>query len=72
MAPWPLVTHKLANVSIVDWIKDIIYPSSKLGLVDELAWEFQLYAAIFCDQLWWARNKARVEGINSNPTELAR
>ena len=37
-----------------------------------MAWEFQLYAAISCDQLWWARNKARVEGINSNPTELAR
>ena len=72
MAPWPVVIHNLANILIVDWIKPILYPSSKLGLDDEMAREFQLCAAIFCDQLWWARNKARVEGINSNPTELAR
>ena len=72
LAPWPLVIHNLAKVSIVDWIKAILYPSSKLGLDDEVAREFQLYVAISCDQLWWARNKARVEGINSNPIELAR
>ena len=72
LAPRPLIIHNLANVSIVDWIKAILYPSSKLGLDDEMAREFQLYAAISCDQLWWTRNKARVEGINSNPIELAR
>ena len=49
MALWPLVTHNLANVSIVDWIKAIIYPNSKLGLDDDLAWEFHLYVAISCD-----------------------
>ena len=40
-----------------------------LGLNEESVKDFQLYATILCDHLWMARNKARVEGSKSNPTQ---
>ncbi|XP_030970070.1 uncharacterized protein LOC115990375 [Quercus lobata] len=43
-----------------------------LGLNDESVKDFQLYASILCDHLWMARNKARVEGSKSDPTDLSR
>ena len=42
------------------------------GLNEESVKDFQLYATILCDHLWMARNKARVEGSKSNPTNLSR
>lgn len=62
----------MGNISIQDWIKIVLNPKSSLGLkVDEVN-QFQLFALILCDQIWMTRNKARVEGLKSNPTELLR
>ena len=60
---------KLSSLSILDWIKVILNPKSMLGLNEESVKDFQLYATILCDHLWMARNKARVEGSKSNPTQ---
>ena len=51
------------SISIVDWVKMIINPKSFLALDDEATKEFQLFAAIMCDQVWISRNKAYVDGI---------
>ena len=63
---------KLSSLSILDWIKAILNPKSMLGLNEESVKDFQLYASILCDHLWMARNKARVEGSKSDPTDLSR
>ena len=72
MAPWPINLSSLSNISILDQVKIILNPKKNLGLDDESAQEFQLYSLLICDQLWFFRNKARVEGSKSNPIELAR
>jgi len=78
MAPWPINLSNLSNIYIyiyiyiLDWVKIILYPKTNLGLDDESAEEFQLYSLLMCDQIWYSRNKARVEGSKSNPIELAR
>ena len=62
----------MGNISIQDWIKIVLNSKSCLGLkVDEVN-QFQLFALILCDQIWMTRNKARVEGLKSNPTEILR
>lgn len=62
----------MGNISIQDWIKIVLNLKSSLGLkVDEVN-QFQLFALILCDQIWMTRNKARVDGLKSNPTELSR
>ena len=62
----------MGNISIQDWIKIVLNSKSCLGLkVDEVN-QFQLFALILCDQIWMTRNKVRVEGLKSNPTELLR
>ncbi|KAL0003024.1 hypothetical protein SO802_016805 [Lithocarpus litseifolius] len=43
-----------------------------LGLDEESVKDFQLYATILCDHLWMARNKARMEGSKSDPTDLSK
>ena len=63
---------KLSSLSILDWIKVILNPKSMMGLNEESVKDFQLYATILCDHLWMARNKARVEGSKSNPTNLSK
>ena len=78
MAPWPINLSNLSNIYIyiyiyiLDWVKIILYLKTNLGLDDESAEEFQLYSLLMCDQIWYSRNKARVEGSKSNPIELAR
>ena len=72
LAPWPLRMNTLDSISMVEWVKMIINPKPSLGLDDETTKEFQLFAAIMCDQVWMSRNKARVEGIKTTPIELAR
>ncbi|KAK9995936.1 hypothetical protein SO802_020622 [Lithocarpus litseifolius] len=71
IALWPLYMSKLSSLSILDWIKVILNPKSMLGLNEESVKDFQLYATILCDHLWMARNKARVKGSKSNPTDLS-
>ena len=60
------------SISIVDWVKMIINPKSFLALDDEATKEFQLFAAIMCDQVWMSRNKAYVDGIKIALVDLAR
>lgn len=43
-----------------------------LVLDDEATKEFQLFAAIICDQVWISRNKAHVDGIKIALADLAR
>ena len=50
----------------------IINPKPFLALDDETTKEFQLFAAIMCDQVWMSRNKARVNGIKIALVDLAR
>ena len=72
MAPWPINLSNLSNISILGWVKIILYPKTNLGLDDESVKEFQLYSLLMCYQIWFSRNKAKVEGSKSNPIELAR
>ena len=52
-------------------MKLIINPKPFLDLDDEASKEFQLFAAIMCDQVWMCRNKAQVEGIKIAPVRQA-
>ena len=70
--PWPLNMSHMNNVYIADWVKMIINPKHGLGLEGEEAKDFQLYAAILCDQIWMTSNKARLEGIKTSPEMVAR
>ncbi|KAK7832800.1 putative ribonuclease h protein [Quercus suber] len=70
--PWPLNMSHMHNVSIIDWVKMIINPKLGLCLEGEEAKDFQLYAAILCDQIWLTRNKARMKGIKNNPEQVVR
>ena len=63
LAPRPLILNKLSSLSVVDWIKVILNQKTKLGLDEEAARDFQLYAAILCDQIWMSKNIAKVEGV---------
>ena len=62
----------MGNISIQDWIKIVLNLKSTLGLKVDAVNQFQLFALILCDQIWMTRNKARVEGLKSNPTKLLR
>ena len=42
MALWLVNLSNLSNISILDWVKIILYPKKNLGLDDESAKEFQL------------------------------
>ena len=56
----------LSHIDIIEWIKCIIDPKTKLGIRDEESLHFQLYASIVCDKIWMQRNKARMgEDIGS-------
>ena len=66
LAPWPLNMSNLSHIDIIEWIKCIIDPKTKLGIRDEESLHFQLYASIVCDRIWMQRNKARMgEDIGS-------
>ncbi|KAK9983250.1 hypothetical protein SO802_032775 [Lithocarpus litseifolius] len=63
------------NSTDVHLVADLINQDTRQwdrGLDEESVKDFQLYATILCDHLWMARNKARVEGSKSDPTDLSR
>ena len=57
MAAWPINLSNLSNISILDWVKIILYPKTNLGLDDESAKEFQLYSLLSVIKYGFPRTK---------------
>jgi hypothetical protein len=68
---WPLDSLAWSALTLSSWVKGIISPHFELGipLVDEHL--FQIYASVFCDLLWFTKNKVIHEGIPPDIAKLA-
>ena len=62
-SPWPLLISSFAARPISDWIIAIIYPSTKLDIPFADTRNFQIYAALVMDVIWFSRNKLIHEAI---------
>ena len=72
LAPWSLNMSNLPHIDIIEWIKCIIDPKTKLGIRYEESLHFQLYASVVCDRIWMQRNKARMGEDIGLVVDLAR
>jgi hypothetical protein len=62
-------TIALHVADMIDWIQIILNPSS-FGILTSDIHLFQIFAAIACDNIWFARNKAHHENIVPNALVL--
>jgi hypothetical protein len=51
--------------NMTDWIQIILNPSS-IGIPSSNTHLFQIFAAVACDNIWFARNKAHLENMVPN------
>jgi hypothetical protein len=65
---WPLDSLAWSSLSLPNWIKGIINPHSSFG-IPKL--DTQIFAAIFCDLIWFSRNKVAHEGFIPDISILA-
>jgi hypothetical protein len=68
---WPLDSLAWSSLSLPNWIKGIINPHSSFGIPKSDTHLFQIFAAVFCDLIWFARNKAAHEGFIPDLSILA-
>jgi hypothetical protein len=61
--PWPLLISSFAAMPISDWIMAIIYPSVKLDIPLVDIRNFQLFAALVMDAIWFSKNKLTHDAI---------
>lgn len=62
---WPLDILALRISSMADWLHIILYPHT-IGILASDSHFFQIFAAVACDQIWFARNKAHHENLVPN------
>jgi hypothetical protein len=55
----------LNAANMTDWIQIILNPSS-IGIPSSNTHLFQIFAAVACDNIWFARNKAHLENMVPN------
>jgi hypothetical protein len=63
LSPWTLDSLKWSALSLADWIKGILTPSSSFGINYVDSHFFQVFAAVLCDMLWFYRNQAVHKGV---------
>jgi hypothetical protein len=54
---WSLDILALSISSMADWLYIILHPHT-IGVPASDSHFFQIFAAVACDQIWFARNKA--------------
>ena len=62
---------KWTSLSLLDWIKGILSPYSFFGIPLADSHHFQIFAAVFCDLMWFYRNQAVHNGILPEVSKLA-
>jgi ribonuclease HI len=55
---WPMDSLAFHFSSMTDWIASILSPGRSLGIPPVEHHQFQIFAAVACDILWFYRNKA--------------
>jgi hypothetical protein len=68
---WPLDSLAWSSISLLNWIKGIINPHSTFGIPLTDCHLFQIYASVFCELLWFVRNKVVHEGSILDISSLA-
>jgi hypothetical protein len=61
---WPLDSAAFSFTSMVDWINIIISPGCSLGIPHVDHHNFQIFASMACDILWFYRNKVLHDGLS--------
>jgi hypothetical protein len=69
---WPLDSSAWFSIPPSNWIKGLIHPHSFFGIPPADCHLFQIFAAVLCDLIWFARNKAVHEGSIPDISSLAR
>jgi hypothetical protein len=67
---WPLDILALRISSMAEWLSFILHPH-KIGISASDSHSFQIFAAVACDQIWFARNKAHHENLIPNAMALS-
>jgi hypothetical protein len=68
---WPLDSLKWSALSLSDWIKGILTPFNSFGIPSADSHLFQIYAAVFCDLIWFSRNQAIHKSVIPEVSKLA-
>jgi hypothetical protein len=71
LSPWPLDSLKWSSLTLPDWIKGIITPHNSFSIPAADSHKFQIFAAVFCDMIWFSRNQAIHKGILPDALKLA-
>jgi hypothetical protein len=66
---WPLDSLALRIDSLSDWLSIILHPDT-IGIPVSDSHLFQIFAAVACDQIWFARNKALHENLIPNALDI--
>jgi len=67
---WCLDSYALLLVDMIDWIQIILKPGI-MGILDSDIHLFQIFAALACDSIWFARNKVHHDNIVPNALVLS-
>jgi len=67
---WPLDIIALRISSMADWLHIILHPHT-IGIPASDSHLFQIFAAVACDQIWLARNKAHHENLVPNALTIS-
>ncbi|XP_062166910.1 uncharacterized protein LOC133873195 [Alnus glutinosa] len=67
---WPLDILALRISSMAEWFNVILHPH-RIGIPAPDSHFFQIFAAVACDQIWFARNKAHHENLIPNAMALS-
>jgi hypothetical protein len=67
---WPLDIQALCISYMVDWLQVILHPQV-IGIPASESHFFQIFAAVACDQIWYARNKAHHENLVPNALSIS-
>jgi hypothetical protein len=67
---WPLDSLALWIDSLSDWLSIILHPDT-IGIPASDSHLFQIFAAVACDQIWFARNKALHENLIPNALDIS-
>jgi hypothetical protein len=68
---WNIDSSAWSNLGMENWIKGILFPFSVFGIPAKDSHRFQVYASVFCDQMWFYRNKAEHDGIIPAPLTIS-
>ncbi|KAF7149993.1 hypothetical protein RHSIM_Rhsim02G0082100 [Rhododendron simsii] len=71
-AKWGIRTDDFSNLSIADWISNILTPSAIFGDSPPNETDFLNFAVIFMEKIWLWRNKAVTDHVEVDPDKIYR